>query len=322
MVTDSPETVAAGPSDLPVHAVEPEAVFAAMGTSPDGLSAVEARRRLDRYGPNVVPKGRRESPLKLLWRQINSPLIWVLIASGIVAMAVDWEGEGIKNGVVILAVVAINSLIGFVQEFRASRAIELCRAAGITVKMITGDHRATAAAIGQQLGILTESGALSGGELSQMDHGQLDDAAGRVNVFARVAPEHKLRLVRSLQSRGEVVFFPFDRVSGELLLALSPIQLLWINLVATVSLPLPLAFEAREPDVLVGAFTNKMFYVGVLLVLALQAVFIYLPPANRLFGSTPLKLDAWLAALAVGVIILPVMIFEKLVVQPLLARRG
>jgi Ca2+-transporting ATPase len=47
-----------------------------------------------------------------------------LIASGGVAMAVDWDGEGIKNGLVILAVVAINSMIGFVQEYRAGRAIE------------------------------------------------------------------------------------------------------------------------------------------------------------------------------------------------------
>ena len=371
-------------------------------------------------------------------------------------------------------------LLGMIDPPReeAIRAIEVCRTAGVTVKMITGDHLATAAAIGEQLGILTESGALAGVELARMSDQELGEAVGRVNVFARVAPEHKLRLVRALQSKDEVVamtgdgvndapalkqsnigvamgitgtaaskqaadivltddnfasigaaieegrrvydnlikslafvlptnlglalillcavaFFPFQGATGELLLALSPIQLLWINLVATVSLALPLAFEAQEPDVMrlpprppgapvlsgfllkrtaivallmtfaavgvflweyhaelakgvapdvaiaesqtiavttiilfqcfylancrslrysflsVGAFTNKMFYVGVALVLILQAVFIYLPPANDLFGSAPLNLNAWLKALGVSVIILPTISLEK-----------
>jgi Ca2+-transporting ATPase len=353
--------------------------------------------------------------------------------------------------------------------------------------MITGDHRGTAAAIGRQLGILTDSGALTGSELAGLDDQQLRAAAGRVNVFARVAPEHKLRLVRGLQDCGEVVamtgdgvndapalkqanvgiamgiagtaaarqaadivltddnfasiaaaveegrrvydnlikslafvlptnlglalillcavaLFPFEPASGELLLALSPVQLLWINLVANVSLALPLAFEAQEPDVMdrpprrpgtpvfdafllirtsvvavlmtavsvgvflweyyaelgrgispavalpeaqtlavttiiifqcfylancrslrysftvVGAFTNRLFYVGVALVLLLQLAFIYLPQANLLFGSAPLNVEAWLKALAAGALILPAMILEKRAVRRLSAR--
>jgi Ca2+-transporting ATPase len=350
--------------------------------------------------------------------------------------------------------------------------------------MITGDHRATAAAIGEQLGILTESGAVPGADLAKMNEDELRETAARVNVFARVAPEHKLRLVRALQHRGEIVamtgdgvndapalkqanigvamgitgtaaskqaadvvltddnfasieaaveegrrvydnlikslafvlptnlglalillcavaFFPFDRGSGELLLALSPIQLLWINLVATVSLALPLAFEAPEPGLMqrsprrpnepvlgpfvlkrtavvallmtaaavgvflweyfsevkqgvahavalaeaqtiavttiivfqcfylancrslrtsflkVGAFTNKMFYIGVALVIVLQTAFIYLPPLNALFGSAPLNLPAILTSVAAGAVILPAMWIEKRFIRPL-----
>ena len=366
----------------------------------------------------------------------------------------------------------------------AIQAIGVCHNAGITVKMITGDHRLTASAIGKELGILTESGAMTGSELAQLSEQELNDAASQVNIFARVAPEHKLRLVRALQTCNEVVamtgdgvndapalkqanigvamgitgtaaskqaadivladdnfasigaaveegrrvydnlvkalafvlptnlglaqillcsvaFFPFDIETGELLLALSPIQLLWINLVASVSLTIPLAFEVQEPDTMqrpprhpdepilgsfliirtfvvaflmtlaavgvflweyyaelakgvrpvlaiaeaqtitvttiiifqcfylancrslrysffaVGAFTNRMFYVGVALILVLQAAFIYTPGANTLFESVPLSLESWLKAVLVGAIVLPVLVFEKKVIRPL-----
>jgi Ca2+-transporting ATPase len=215
----------------------------------------------------------------------------------------------------------------------AIEAVKVCHAAGITVKMITGDHKGTAAAIGRQLGLLTEGGAITGVELQASSDENLRLLVRTSNVFARVAPEHKLRLVKALQANDEVVamtgdgvndapalkqsnigvamgitgtgvskeaadivltddnfasiaaaveegrrvydnlikslafvlptnlglaliliyavaFFPFDPVSKELLLPMLPVQLLWINLVATVSLALPLAFEAKEPDIM------------------------------------------------------------------------
>jgi len=112
------------PSASPAwHALDAQEVIARTGTSSDGLPSEEAARRLDADGPNVIPRGRRDTPLDLLWRQINNPLIWVLIVSAFVAMAVD-PTDGVKNGLVILAVVILNTLIGFVQEFKAGKAIE------------------------------------------------------------------------------------------------------------------------------------------------------------------------------------------------------
>ncbi|MCX7718375.1 MAG: cation-transporting P-type ATPase [Candidatus Sumerlaeaceae bacterium] len=215
----------------------------------------------------------------------------------------------------------------------AIEAVRQCHRAGIVVKMITGDHKSTALAIGRELGLVHEgeSVALTGAELAVMNDAQLREAADQHNVFARVAPEHKLRLVRALQANGEVVamtgdgvndapalkqanigvamgitgtavskeaadivltddnfasiraaveegrrvydnlikalafvlptnigqalivltavaFFPI--IDGQPIMAILPVQILWVNLVVAVALALPLAFEAMEPDVM------------------------------------------------------------------------
>jgi magnesium-transporting ATPase (P-type) len=214
----------------------------------------------------------------------------------------------------------------------AVEAVRACRAAGIQVKMITGDHRVTAQAIGRELGLLSASEtAISGAELAVLSEAELAEALRRTAVFARVAPEHKLRIVRALQAAGHVVAMTGDGVNdapalkqanigvamgitgtavtreaagvvltddnfasiaaaveegrrvydnlikslafvlptnlglalimvaavllfpivgGMPLLPMTATQILWINLVATVALALPLAFEAMEPDVM------------------------------------------------------------------------
>jgi magnesium-transporting ATPase (P-type) len=217
----------------------------------------------------------------------------------------------------------------------AIEAISACHDAGITVKMITGDHAGTAAAIGRQVGLIGDDeadGAVTGRELDGLSEEELAKIAERTNVFARVAPEHKLRLVVALQKNGEVAamtgdgvndapalkqadigvamgitgtdvskesadvvltddnfatiaaaveegrrvydnlrkalafllptnlgealiillavaFFPVT-AAGQALLPIQPVQILWINLVAAVALGLPLAFEAKEPDIM------------------------------------------------------------------------
>ena len=97
---------------------------------------------------------------------------------------------------------------------KAMAAIRTCQAAGITVKMITGDHLLTALAIARQLGIAGPNDlALTGRELAALDEQQLRAAAQRCHVFARVAPEQKLRLVQALQAEGEVVAMTGDGVN-------------------------------------------------------------------------------------------------------------
>lgn len=218
-------------------------------------------------------------------------------------------------------------IVGFIDPPRDEvvRAIAECRSAGISVKMITGDHAATAAAIARQLSLTDGPDVVSGAELDGTSDKELVSLATRAEVFARTHPEHKLRIVRALQSTGAVVAMTGDGVNdapalkqadvgiamgrkgteaakeasemvllddnfvsivaavqegrtvydnirkviswtvptngGEVLtviaailfgftMPMTPAQILWINLVLTVTLGLVLAFEPPEPGVM------------------------------------------------------------------------
>lgn len=235
--------------------------------------------------------------------------------------------DSVKQGLTFLG---LQALIDPPRE-EVKIAIQKCHSAGIKVKMITGDHQTTAAAIGKYLGIMSDQGSMSGNQLESLTEESLVETSSKVNIFSRVAPEHKLKLVGGLQKKGEVVamtgdgvndapalkkadigvamgitgtdvskdaadivltddnfstivaaveegrrvydnlikslafvlptnvgealillvavtFFPI--VNGIPLLPMSPVQILWINLVATISLALPLAFEAKERNIM------------------------------------------------------------------------
>ncbi|HHG8787701.1 TPA: cation-transporting P-type ATPase [Citrobacter sedlakii] len=92
-------------------------------------------------------------------------------------------------------------------------AIGACQQAGIRVKMITGDHPQTAMSIGGMLGIHKSAHAVTGYELEQMDDTALAEAAVTYDIFARTSPEHKLRLVKALQNKGEIVGMTGDGVN-------------------------------------------------------------------------------------------------------------
>jgi Ca2+-transporting ATPase len=99
----------------------------------------------------------------------------------------------------------------------AAEAVAACQRAGIAVKMITGDHVGTAAAIARQIGIAPPAGhdttTATGAELDRMSDEELIEAAAGRSVFARVSPEHKLRLVKALQARRQVVAMTGDGVN-------------------------------------------------------------------------------------------------------------
>ena len=121
------------------------------------------------------------------------------------------DHDDIQSGLVFLG------LQGMIDPPRpeAIAAVHTCQSAGIQVKMITGDHIATAKAIAQRMGI-QQSGevvAFEGRQLTAMDDSQLAQTVADGDVFARVAPAQKLRLVETLQLKGNIVAMTGDGVN-------------------------------------------------------------------------------------------------------------
>lgn len=106
-------------------------------------------------------------------------------------------------------------MVGMIDPPRAEAiaAVRECHGAGIQVKMITGDHAKTAAAIGKQIGLQNTDTVLTGADLDAMNDGALQQAALHCDIFARTSPEHKLRLVMALQAHGLTVAMTGDGVN-------------------------------------------------------------------------------------------------------------
>lgn len=256
------------------------------------------------------------------------------------------------------------ALVGLIDPPRqeAIDAVADCHAAGIAVKMITGDHAGTAAAIGRQIGLRNPGSVLTGADIEKLGDGDLAYAVMKTNIFARTSPTHKLRLVMALQAKGLTVAMTGDGVNdapalkradvgiamgvkgseaakeaadlvladdnfasiaaavregrtvydnirkviswtlptnageaGTIILALllgmslpiSPIQILWVNLITATTLGLALAFEPteagtmrrpprpRKSPLLTGALVWQVAFVSVLFIASIFGIFTY-----------------------------------------------
>jgi magnesium-transporting ATPase (P-type) len=307
----------------------------------------------------------------------------------------------------------VMGLVGLIDPPRpeAVEAVAACHRAGIAVKMITGDHVATAAAIGRELGIVGRDPPMTGTDLAARSDEELRERVRSTDVFARVAPEHKLRLVRALQAGGAVTamtgdgvndapalrqadigvamgragtavakeaadivlgdddfatiraaveegrrvydnlvkalafalptnvgealivlvaVLAFPVVAGQPILPVEPVQILWINLVATVTLALPLAFEAHEPGLmsrpprdpgepLLSRFVvARTIAVGALMAAVAIVLFLLDAPAGVTAGSPALARAQTLAVTSVAFF----QIFYLLVCRTLTAPLG
>ena len=120
------------------------------------------------------------------------------------------EMETIENDLIFIG------MVGMIDPPReeAKIAVEKCKTAGIKVVMITGDHKITATAIAKKLGILEEGDEpITGLELEQMSDEELEQNVRKYSVYARVSPEHKVRIVNAWQKNGEVVAMTGDGVN-------------------------------------------------------------------------------------------------------------
>ncbi len=119
------------------------------------------------------------------------------------------SAESTERGLVFVG------LVGMVDPARSEvkESVAICRTAGIRPVMITGDHPLTAQYIARELGIFTGGPVITGPELDRMSVEDLERVVGDVSVYARVSPEHKLKIVTALQNRGEIVAMTGDGVN-------------------------------------------------------------------------------------------------------------
>ncbi|HUP31592.1 MAG TPA: HAD-IC family P-type ATPase, partial [Gaiellaceae bacterium] len=118
-------------------ALGPEEALRDLASGARGLGEAEAARRLAEHGPNELPEGRGTSALALVLRQFSSPLIFILLAAALVTIALR---ELVDAGV-IGAVLVLNAILGFTQEYRAERSMEALRRLGRATARVVRDGR-------------------------------------------------------------------------------------------------------------------------------------------------------------------------------------
>jgi magnesium-transporting ATPase (P-type) len=199
--------------ELPFDAVRQ---FMATAHDSDGARVIYVKGALERLLPRCIDQliaDGKTAPLDMAAVEASAQALAgqgmrvLLLARSVLAPNSPLTATGIEN-------LTLLGLVGMIDPPRQAviAAIRNCHSAGIRVKMITGDHATTALAIARQIGISGDR-ALTGRELAALDDAALAAAALNVDVFARVEPEQKLRLVRALQERGEVVAMTGDGVN-------------------------------------------------------------------------------------------------------------
>jgi len=164
--------------------------------------------------------GERVIPLDAIYRQLIKNQNEALAGKALRVLALAYRD--LQSGTEIKAETVENKLIlvglmGMSDSPRpeAAAAIQVCRQAGIKVVMITGDHQITARAVAGELGLPASIAGqvISGAQLENMTDAELAQAAPHINVYARVTPQHKLRIIRALKANGHIVAMTGDGVN-------------------------------------------------------------------------------------------------------------
>ena len=188
-----------------------EIVRAYVKGAPDVLMA-RSSRVIDKHGTAVALDTLRDDLIAHNQRLGEQGLRVLAVAQRDFGLA-EWDELRDEEPIGLIGDLTMLALVGIIDPPRpeARDAIAQAKSAGIEVKMITGDHAVTAAAIGRELGL--EGRAVTGADLDAMSDETLEAEIDDISVFARVSPEHKLRLVGMLQRKRNVVAMTGDGVN-------------------------------------------------------------------------------------------------------------
>jgi Ca2+-transporting ATPase len=107
------------------YSLDVKSVLESLRTGRQGLEGEEARRRFEEYGPNELIEEKKTTPIEIFLAQFKSILILILIVSALVSTFISYrKGEPYTDTYVILIIVVMNAILGFVQEYRAEKAVE------------------------------------------------------------------------------------------------------------------------------------------------------------------------------------------------------
>lgn len=189
------------------HCQESSQAFIALKGAPEQI--------LEKCASQRTPENDAESIDKDYWHARADELasrgqrVLALAVKTVPADTRSIDFADLEDGLIIVG------MLGLIDPPRseAIQAISECHRAGIRVKMITGDHKGTASAIGRQIGLRNPGKVLTGADIEAMQDGALALAVMETDIFARTSPEHKLRLVMALQAQGMTVAMTGDGVN-------------------------------------------------------------------------------------------------------------
>lgn len=280
----------------------------------EGLNLSEASARLQKYGPNRLPEGRKRGPFARFFSHFNNTLMYVLLAAGFVKLMMSlWIDAGI-----IFAVVLVNALLGFIQEGKAEKALDSIRnmlsseartmrsgetrmipadqvVPGDVVLLESGDKIPADLRLIEAKNLRTEEAALTGESVPA------DKTVEAVPANATVGDR------RSMAFSGTMVVS--GRATGVAVATGNETQLGHINqLLAKVS--------ALDPSLSLKAHMgNKYLPLGIVGLVILQLLFTYTTPFHTVFGTEAIPLRVWPWLIAGGLVFFLVVEAEKFVIR-------
>lgn len=274
------------------HSLPSEKIYELLGTNKEtGLSSEEVHNRIIKYGPNVIKKKKKKSPLVRFIIQFHNPLLYVLLTASLVtAFLREWVDSS-----VIFTVVFINAVIGYIQETKAEKAIIAMGLNGTEVAkeasdmILMDDNFATIVAAAEEGRSVFNNLMKCIVWTLPTNGGEAFTAAGTVSLFLwNCCVKHMELSHAQTIAVATLVFYEIFYLFN------------CRSLTRTV-------FK-------IGIFSNRIFWIGILIMVTAQLGFTYLPIMNTLFRSLPMRFTDWAQVILITFPVYFIVEFEKWII--------